>query len=162
MADKINIKLLKEIEDFKSGDKIILETEEGTRLLDFDNLIIGSDNITFFSTITGNSTDIAALSAEIYNTDGLQIQSLSSVNSTLFSYFNHPVGIGDQLTVPFIHGDEAKLSVTGSISAAGSLSAASVLATAPSGLYIHDDNGTPWRLYIHNTGVLSAVQAVQP
>lgn len=160
MADEeINIPDIDPVDDIKSGDKLIVETENGTRLIDYDNFIIGLDNISFLSTLTGNTTDIATLSAEVYATNGLQVQSLSAVNSSIYSYFNHSIGIGDQLTTPFINTTEAKLSIVGSASASESLSAGECFVSAPSGFVIKDDNGVNWKLYISATGFLSATRA---
>jgi len=60
-----NIKELQETFSITSGDLLVVETEEGTNIMDYDNLIIGLDNTTFGTTITNNTADISALSATV-------------------------------------------------------------------------------------------------
>jgi len=60
-----NIKELPETFSVTSGDLLIVENDEGTNIMDFDNLIIGLDNTTFGTTITAHSTDINSLSADV-------------------------------------------------------------------------------------------------
>jgi hypothetical protein len=58
-----NIRELPESFSITSGDLLVVEDTEGTKTIDFDNIIIGLDNTTFGTTITQNATDIVALSA---------------------------------------------------------------------------------------------------
>lgn len=58
-----NVKELPETFSITSGDLLLIETDEGTNIMDYDNLVIGLDNTTFGTTITEHSTDIAVLSA---------------------------------------------------------------------------------------------------
>ena len=60
-----NIKELPETFSIGTGDLLIVETDEGTNIMDFNNFVIGLDNTTFGTTITQHSTDIASLSSEI-------------------------------------------------------------------------------------------------
>lgn len=63
----INIEDLEIASEVKIGDYILLETTNGTRLLDFKDFIVGLDNITFFDRISGTylqTTDISAISAK--------------------------------------------------------------------------------------------------
>lgn len=60
-----NIKELPETFSVGIGDLLIIETDEGTNIMDFNNFVIGLDNTTFGTTITQHSTDIASLSSEI-------------------------------------------------------------------------------------------------
>jgi hypothetical protein len=59
-----NINDLPEVDEIRNGDKLIVETENGTYIIDFANFIIGIDNTSFGSTITENSSNIASLSAQ--------------------------------------------------------------------------------------------------
>ena len=63
----INIEDLEIATEVKIGDYVLLETTDGTRLLDFKDFIIGVDNITFFDKISGTylkTSDISAISAK--------------------------------------------------------------------------------------------------
>ena len=60
-----NVKELPETFSVSSGDLFLIETDEGTNIMDYDNLIIGLNNTTFGTTIITHSTDINALSAEV-------------------------------------------------------------------------------------------------
>lgn len=60
-----NIKELPETFSIGIGDLLIVETDEGTNIMDFNNFVIGLDNTTFGTTITQHSTDIASLSSEM-------------------------------------------------------------------------------------------------
>lgn len=57
-----NIKELPETFSVADGDLLLIETDEGTNIMDFANFVIGLDNTTFGTTITQHSTDIATLS----------------------------------------------------------------------------------------------------
>lgn len=59
-----NIKELPETFSVAAGDLLLIETEEGTNIMDFNNFVIGLDNTTFGTTITQHSTDIASLSSD--------------------------------------------------------------------------------------------------
>ena len=60
-----NVKELPETFAVSSGDLLLIETDEGTNIMDFDNFVIGLDNTTFGTTITEHSTDINTLSADV-------------------------------------------------------------------------------------------------
>jgi len=60
-----NVKELPETFSIASGDLLLVETDEGTNILDYDNLVIGLDNTTFGTTITQHSTDINSLSSDV-------------------------------------------------------------------------------------------------
>jgi len=85
MAEVINgqiyeeIPNLPEISEIDNGMYIIVQSDSGTNILDYENLLIGVDNVTFDSLITTNSTDIATLSSDLANTDS----DIAAVNSTL-------------------------------------------------------------------------------
>ena len=66
-----NIKELPEAFSLTSGDLFIVEDTEGTKILDFDNFIIGLDNTTFGTTVTQNATDIVALSTAVTQSNEL-------------------------------------------------------------------------------------------
>jgi len=60
-----NVKELPETFAVASGDLLLIETDDGTNIMDFANFVIGLDNTTFGTTITQHSTDIAALSSDV-------------------------------------------------------------------------------------------------
>lgn len=63
----INIESLDIADEIKIGDFVLLETTDGTKLIDFKDFIIGVDNITFFDRISGDylqTSDISAISAK--------------------------------------------------------------------------------------------------
>ena len=60
-----NVKELPETFSIASGDLLLVETDEGTNIMDYDNLVIGLDNTTFGTTITQHSTDINSLSSDV-------------------------------------------------------------------------------------------------
>jgi len=65
----INIEDLDIAKEIKIGDYVLLETTDGTKLIDFKDFIIGTDNITFYDKISGGeflqTADISALSADV-------------------------------------------------------------------------------------------------
>ena len=60
--NQINITNLPKASEIKSGDYIILETDTGTEIIDYKDFIIGSNNITFWPRLSGNTTNITSLS----------------------------------------------------------------------------------------------------
>ena len=79
----INIEDLEIATEVKIGDYVLLETTDGTRLLDFKDFIIGVDNITFFDRISGTylkTSDISAVSAKAENNHTI-LTTLSSVTA---------------------------------------------------------------------------------
>lgn len=61
----VNIKNLPIITDINRGDFLIVETPDGTGILDFRNFLITLDNTTFSSTFLNYNTQINTVSAEI-------------------------------------------------------------------------------------------------
>jgi len=73
MSSQVNIKDLPATTEIKSGDLLILETSQGTELLDFNNFIITEYHTTFFPVVSSNSdkidvnaTNILALSSTLH------------------------------------------------------------------------------------------------
>lgn len=156
--DTINIKNVPESQEIKSGDKILFESDLGTRVVDFDNLIIGTDNVTFYDTITGNTTDVTNLSAEVYDSDGLKLRAVSADSVAGFSYFSHEVGIGG---VADMTDSAVTMTVSGGLSGNAGLSGTVVhqtssYVTATSGLFLYSPDGTRYVLHVTNAGTLIA------
>jgi len=61
----VNIKELPEISDINNGDFLIVETPNGTNILDYQNLLVTLDNTTFGDLITTNTTNIVTLSTDL-------------------------------------------------------------------------------------------------
>jgi len=81
----VNIEDLEIATEVKIGDYVLLETTDGTRLLDFKDFIIGVDNITFFDRISGTylkTSDISAVSAKA-ETNHAILTTLSSVTADI-------------------------------------------------------------------------------
>jgi len=79
----INIEDLEIASEIKIGDFVLLETTDGTKLIDFKDFIIGADNVTFFDKISSTylqSSDISAISAKTLNNESL-LSSISGVNN---------------------------------------------------------------------------------
>jgi len=85
-----------------NGDYFVIENIAGAKKLDYQNLIFGLENVTFASTISGQSTDIASLSANLdslsaqESNDVMRLQSLinTTVQTTTANFLNilYPIG----------------------------------------------------------------------
>ncbi len=76
-----NIKELPEAFSISSGDLLVVEDIEGTKTIDFDNIIFGLDNTTFGTTITQNATDIVTLSSAVVGNTARLEAALSEVTA---------------------------------------------------------------------------------
>lgn len=80
----VNIKELPTVDQINPGDLLIVETEAGTSILDFNNFIVGFENTTFSSVISTNVTDIANLQAQVNTINSaLGIVSTTVGNATI-------------------------------------------------------------------------------
>lgn len=99
---KINIEQLPEADEVKNGDFFIIDDTVVTKRIDFKNIIFGLDNVTFASTISSQSTDIATLSSNLNSLSGEVYQEVdmltalinSTVQASTGSFVNllYPVG----------------------------------------------------------------------
>jgi len=55
----VNIKELPQIGGIEGGDLLIVETEDGTNIMDFDDLVIDTYQTTFFGILTGNDLELS-------------------------------------------------------------------------------------------------------
>ena len=78
-----NIKELPETFSVADGDLLLIETEEGTNIMDFANFIIGLDNTTFGTTITQHSTDIDTLSSNFVSLSNQVDTDMSELSATV-------------------------------------------------------------------------------
>ena len=117
MSNRENIKSLPEAYDIKDGDFLLVENQDGTQILDYQNFIISEYNTTFSQLLSSHSADgsnnltyIKQLSSNqdtlsgFWNTDtSSQIYTLSSVNiistasSTALTVHGNISGTGDMI-----------------------------------------------------------------
>ncbi len=80
-----NVTELPEIFSISNGDLLLIETENGTNILDFENFIISVDNTTFGSTLSTNTTDIAALSSNFDTLSSAVDTSITALSSSVIT-----------------------------------------------------------------------------
>ncbi len=97
-----NVKELPETFSVADGDLLLIETDEGTNILDYANFIIGLDNTTFGSTITQHSTDIATLSADVTSLESLS----AAVDETTAALSAQVVGNTTKAMIYLLSGGE--------------------------------------------------------
>lgn len=78
---KINIKDLPQIQQISNGDYLIVESNDGTYILDYENLILGVENTAITSAVQQNTTDISTISGSVDS----QIASLSASIAATYS-----------------------------------------------------------------------------
>lgn len=88
MADKVNIKNLVQVESINAGDYLIVETSEGTKILDFKNLTIDTANTSFAAQLSGYTTSLASNYSIIQ-----QLSGSVNANSTLVSEVSGLTGL---------------------------------------------------------------------
>ena len=76
-----NVKELPETFSIATGDMLLVETDDGTNIMDFNNFVIGLDNTTFGTTITQHSTDINTLYSEVDTLSAAVEESVAQVTS---------------------------------------------------------------------------------
>jgi len=69
-----SIKELPELEEIVEGDYLIVENDQGTYILDFDNFYVGPKNVSFYSTVVTLCSRSISMSATVDQ----KIQSLSA------------------------------------------------------------------------------------
>ena len=80
-----NVRELPEVFSVADGDLLLIETENGTNILDFENFVIGIDNTTFGSTLSTNTTDIAALSSSFDTLSSALNNSVDALSSSVIT-----------------------------------------------------------------------------
>ena len=80
-----NVRELPEVFSVAAGDLLIVETENGTNILDFENFVIGIDNTTFGSTLSTNTTDIASLSSNFNSLSSSVDTSVTALSSSIIT-----------------------------------------------------------------------------
>ena len=84
MADPnvVNIKSLPRVEEVVNGNLLLVENEQGTNTIDFENFVIGPNNASFYSQISNLSAQIISLSSSATSLVNTNITSLSSTVDT--------------------------------------------------------------------------------
>ena len=112
----ITVKNLPEAITIGAGDFMIVENPFGTNIIDFENFIIGHDNITFGAQLTAYDDDIAILKTNIKTLSTTSVNWQSYEDSADRAFILSSIGINVQKPT------EA-LCVAGGISATGTISA---------------------------------------
>jgi hypothetical protein len=96
----VNIKELPSINDINNGDFMIVETPDGTSIIDYQDFFITLQNTTFESTITNLQTDTQTLSTDLSDLQNKlsPVFILNTVNKTLDSTNNNQVFVSTNTT----------------------------------------------------------------
>lgn len=97
--DQINIKKIQFVEEIKPGYYLIVETPEGTRLIDYTNFVVGQDNITFDPLLSAFDTDIRNLSAQVIAQDAVNLATFTSLSAQTLALFSVASAANSSLTV---------------------------------------------------------------
>jgi hypothetical protein len=84
----VTVNQLPETEQVVSGNYFIVQTENATERLDYKNLILGLENVTFASTISSNSTNIATLSSQLATLSGTIVNAILPVGALTITVNN--------------------------------------------------------------------------
>jgi hypothetical protein len=77
----VNIKELPSIDEVQPGDYLIVETDTGTNIIDFTNVVLPPENVTFYGDIEDLQSDVFALSSAI-DDNTTTINTISAVLGT--------------------------------------------------------------------------------
>jgi len=96
----VNIKELPSINDINNGDFLIVETPDGTNIIDYQDFFITLQNTTFESTIVNLQTDTQTLSTDLVDLQNklLPVFISNTVNKTLDSTNNNQVFVSTNTT----------------------------------------------------------------
>lgn len=78
-----NVKDLPQSPEIANGDFFIVETPSGTMLLDYKNMIVGLDNITFGPLLSAMDNDISSLSAQLNNEVAILNSEIADLSATV-------------------------------------------------------------------------------
>jgi hypothetical protein len=113
----INIKDLPELSEINNGDYIVVETALGTKILDFQNLVLPSVNTLISTTVQQNAqvvTDLITNISTVTGAQDLQISTLNSTTSSLNSNLSSLSGKSFQMYVGYAQITIPSSSTTGS------------------------------------------------
>ena len=96
----VNIKELPSINDINNGDFLIVETPDGTSIIDYQDFFITLQNTTFESTIDNLQTDTQTLSTDLIDLENKlsPVYISNTVNKTLDTTNNNQVFISTNTT----------------------------------------------------------------
>ena len=96
----VNIKELPSINDINNGDFLIVETPDGTSIIDYQDFFITLQNTTFESTIDNLQTDTQTLSTDLIELENKlsPVYISNTVNKTLDSTNNNQVFVSTNTT----------------------------------------------------------------
>jgi len=85
--NEVNIKQLNQVEEIVDGDYLIVETENGTNIIDFKNFVVGPNNVSWYSSFVSLSNQVVkSLSAqEVLIPTQVDISSNQSASGTFLS-----------------------------------------------------------------------------
>lgn len=85
--NEVNIKQLNQVEEIVDGDYLIVETENGTNIIDFKNFVVGPNNVSWYSSFVSLSNQVVkSLSAqEVLLPTQVEISSNTSASGTFLS-----------------------------------------------------------------------------
>lgn len=79
--NSINIKDLTKIEEVVSGNLLIIETENGTNTIDFENFVVGPDNVSWYTAFETVSAQVASLSADLGQVNFTERSALTALSA---------------------------------------------------------------------------------
>jgi hypothetical protein len=84
LYNETNIKELPELEEIVDGNYLIVENDQGTYILDFQNFVIGPENASFYTTIESVCSKQVSMSATVDSKfQTLSTNVLSAVNTKI-------------------------------------------------------------------------------
>ena len=61
----MHVIILNQVEEVVNGDYLIIETENGTNIIDFRNFVVGPNNVSFYTAFATLSTQVVSLSGAV-------------------------------------------------------------------------------------------------
>lgn len=100
----INIKDLPEITEIANGQYILVETNTGTHIIDFKNLLLPIDNTLITATVNQNINAITTLTTSVDTLSSTAFATIDSVSSALTTNFNTISSTVNSITTNFSKG----------------------------------------------------------
>ena len=107
----VNIKEIPQIEEIVEGNFLIVENNNGTNIIDFNNFVVGPNNVSFYSDFQAVSSQVTQLNGSLTSqinsisasTDSLVNQKFTSLSSTIETTYSR---VFYQAGVLFFNGGE--------------------------------------------------------
>jgi hypothetical protein len=100
----INIKDLPEITEIANGQYIPVETNTGTHIIDFKNLLLPSDNTLITATVTQNINAITTLTNTVDTLSATTFSTIDNLSASLTTNFNNLSSTVGSITTNFSNG----------------------------------------------------------